>query len=225
MSINHWFLYAAILCVLVSYISSLRSFRLDMPLIYRQFSFFLLFVLMGELFAMAWSKWIYLCTPFGQSNQWFYNPFHMCSYLFYLYFFYIISRTARIRQIIKLLAIVYFLFAACNLFIQGSKELNTYTSLLSAFMMVFLSISYYYQMLNEKEVVPLRSNMAFWISTGLLICHLASSMSTFLINVAAYYSTAAALKIHLIVMLAAMAMYLTYTIGYLCQRKQSSGKH
>lgn len=215
-----FFQYLSLLCILISYISSLRAFRLDMPLLFRQFSYFLLFVLLAEAFGVAWPKWIWQLTPFSQFNAGYYNVFHVVMYAFYLHFFYRVLQTILLKRIVAVLAITYILFAILNLNNQGWGVFNNYNYLFASFMMVFLSIAYYYQLLRARDMKPLRNDLVFWISTGSLIYHLGSAMSLFLINVMHYYSAAAAQKIHIIVMFAAMTMYLTYSIGYLCHRKQ-----
>ncbi|MGB8193095.1 MAG: hypothetical protein WCF67_14300 [Chitinophagaceae bacterium] len=217
----NWFLYSALLCVLISYISSLRAFRLDVPEIFRQFSYFLLFVFLSETFGMAWPRWIYQHTPFAQTNQWFYVFFHFIMYLFYLYFFYKVLQRPKPRKVVKLLAVIYILFASINLlFIEGVMKLNIYSDLLASFIMVFLSIVYYYQLLKAREVISLKNDIAFWISTGIFIFHLGSLMGNFLINYVYKTSPTVALMIHHIIQVSSMVMYLTYSIAYLCHRKK-----
>lgn len=216
-----WFQYAALLCIFISYISSLRAFRLDMPFLYKRFSYFLLFMLIGESFAVAWPKWIYQHTSLGNSTIRFYYFFHIATYLFYLYFFHEVLRSLKLKRTVNVLGIVYVVLAIVLLFTKGFAAFP-YNYLFASFLMVFFSIAYYYQLLNAKELVPLKDDMAFWISTGVFIHHLGSTFALFLVNVLNYYSAAAAAKVFMVVLYAAMAMYLTYSIGYLCHRKQLS---
>ena len=217
----NWFLYLSLFIIFLSYISSLRVFRLDMPLLFRQFSFFLLFVLLGEVFGIAWSKKIYQFTPFSRNNQWFYNFFHLFSYLFYLYFFYKVLQLPGIKKTVKLLAVFYILFALGNLiFVQGFMQFNTYTELLACFIMVFSSIAYYYQLLNGREIISLKNDAAFWISTGVLIYHLGGMMGLFLINVMNVISNEKARSIHLIIQVSAVCMYINFSIAFLCMRRK-----
>jgi hypothetical protein len=216
-----WFVYLPLFVLFISYISSLRAFRLDMALPFRQFSFFLLFLFLGEVFGIAWPKILYRLTPFSRNNQWYYNLYHFCCCLFYLYFFYQILQSARMKKVIKTLTIVYILFVTINIiFIQGFMELNSYTELFNCFLVVFLSIAYYYQLLYAKEVISLKHDAMFWISTGLLIYHLGSMMGLFLINVMNLISNEKALSILYIIQFAALLMYLTFSIAFLCQKKK-----
>lgn len=218
---GYWLQYISVSCILISYISSLRAFRLDMPLIFKQFSRFLLFVLLGEAFGVSWPKWIHQLTPFSKANGWFYNPFHVCCYVFYFYFFYRILQSPKLKKLVIAFCIVYLCFVIISFSINGVDGFNPYNNQLASFLMCFLIITYYYQLLTAREIILLKNDMAFWICTGLLVYHLGSVLDLSLIN---YFSDAAAQKIHMVVMLAAAAMYLTYTIGYLCHKKPSSGK-
>jgi hypothetical protein len=116
--------------------------------------------------------------------------------------------------------IFYISFSFVNLFMNGIMEFNGYNALLASFMMVFLCIAYYYQLLTAREIVTLKYDTTFWITTGMLIYHLGSGMNLFLITIFKIVASG----IHTIVLLAAIAMYLNYSIGYLCHKKTLSGK-
>jgi hypothetical protein len=206
---------------LISYISSLRAFRLDMPVLFKQFSFFLLFIVLVEGFAFSWSRGLYKYTSLGQINHSFYNIFHFLIYLFYLYFFHSVLKSPGIKYAIKIISAVYIVFVMINLvFGQGLFVLNSYTELFNTFIMVFLSISYYYQLLKAEEIVPVRNDLVFWISTGVLIHHLASMMSLFMINIINAFPKGKSQGIYLIVIFSAMVMYLCFTIGFLWTKKK-----
>lgn len=218
---NNWFQYLSLLFVLLSYISSLSAFRLDMAKPFRHFSYFLLFVLLSEIFGMAWPRKLYLYASATRNNQWFYNAFHFVSYLFYMYFYLLVIPHAKIRAAIKTIRGIYILFAIGNmLFVQGFMHLNTHTELLASFIMISLSIAYYYQLLYAKEIVSLKRDSVFWISTGILIYHLGSMMGLFLINVMNVVSNGMAQSIHLIIQASAILMYLNFSIAFLCPKKK-----
>lgn len=216
-----WFLYLSLSIVLLSFISSLRIFKLDFPVVLKKFSFFLLFTFLAESFGIAWPRKIYQLTSFSRGNQWFYNIFHFLTYLFYLWFFYQILQLPRIKKAVRILSVLYILFALINyIFIQGVLQLNTFSDLFACFIMVFLSIAYYYQLLYAKEIISLQRDPFFWISTGIFIYHLGSMMGLFLINVMDIISNEKARHIHLIIQTAAVLMYVNFSIAFLCMRKK-----
>jgi hypothetical protein len=218
---NNWLLYTSFSSLVFSWLCSLRSLSAGGNRKLRQFSFFLLFVVLGETFGILWTTRLHHLLDLSRNNQWFYNLFHLCSYLFLIYFFYQIIYHQGIRKVIRWLVIPFLLFSAINLaFFQGIMQLNTYTEILACFFMIFLSITYYYQLLYAKYVVSLMRDSFFWISTGMLIYHLGSAMGIFLINVMNAISNEKARSIHSIILFSAVIMYLNFSIAFLCQRKK-----
>jgi hypothetical protein len=112
-------------------------------------------------------------------------------------------------------------FVAINLAVgQGVLKINSYTELLNTFMMVFLSITYYFQVLKTKEIIVIKHDIVFWISTGVLIYHLGSMLLLFLIEVVNTSLAANAWRLFIIVELSSMIMYLCFTIGFLWAKKK-----
>ncbi len=218
----NWFVYFSLFIILLSYLCSLRVFAIRNLLIapagtpgqlLRAFSYFLLFIFIGESFGVAWPRIIYHFTPFSRSNQWFYTIFHFFTYLFYLWFYLNILKLPRIRKTVRVFLVIYVLGAVLNfLFVQGPVQLNTFTDLMACFMMVFMSIAFYYQLIHASEFLRLQEQPVFWISTGLLIYHLGSMMGLFLINVMNAISEEKALDILLIIQISAILMYVSYAI-------------
>jgi hypothetical protein len=126
-----------------------------------------------------------------------------------------------IKRVIKALALLYVFFVAINLAVgQGVLKINSYTELLNTFMMVFLSITYYFQVLKTKEIIVIKHDIVFWISTGVLIYHLGSMLLLFLIEVVNTSLAANAWRLFIIVELSSMIMYLCFTIGFLWAKKK-----
>jgi len=216
---GNWILYLSLFIVMFSCICSLRSFMAGGERLLRLFSFFLAFTFLGEIFGIMWGAKLYHLTSLGRNNQWFYNIFHLFGYTFLMYFFYNILDQKRIKKVISRLVIAFLVFAMSNLlFFQGLMQLNTYTEVLACFIMVFMSIAYYYQLLDAPQLTQLSRDPFFWISTGVLIYHLGSVMGIFLINVMNIISSEKAKGIHTIIMFSSVAMYLNFSIAYLCRR-------
>jgi len=213
-------LYSSLFMLLVSYLSSLNAFRLDMAKPFKKFSHILLFLFLCECFGIAWPRWLYKLFDLPQPNQWFYNIFYFFTYSFYLYFFYLLLQSPKAKKRILVLWIGYAIFAIFNYcFWQGYWELNTYTLLVSSSLTIFVCLNYYYQLLYAKEIVSLKRDTGFWISTGLLIYHLASTMGLFLINFMGNISHEKALYLLYATRSAALIMYINLSIAYLCHKK------
>jgi hypothetical protein len=218
---KHLIQYGTFSIILVSYISSLNAFRLDMPGNLKAFSRYLLFVFIGESFAFAWPRWLYQLTSMPRGNAWMYNILHLIFYVFLIWFFYSLLKIPLLKKLGRVLGLVLVLFAITNMcFFQGMGKLNNYTELLAAFILVFLSLAYYYQLLHNKEVVSLHRDPYFWISTGVFVNHLGSVMSFFLIDVMGMISEEGASKVHMVIVFSGLLMYLTFIIAFLCPRKK-----
>jgi hypothetical protein len=211
----------ALVVLFLSFISSLNAFRLDMPVPFKQFSFFLLFTTLGEYFAYAWANGLNKLTAYDNTNQWFYNLFHIPLYLFLFYFFYRILHRPGIKRIIPVLAGLYFVFAVINLcFIQGILLLNSYSELLGSSMMIFLSLAYYYQLLMAKEVISVKRDPGFWISTGVFISYIGSILAISLINIMISISRQKAVHFMTFIILSGILAYLTFSMAFLCYKRK-----
>ncbi len=216
---KNWLTYLSLLSIAISYISSLRAFRLDMIKPFKAFSFFLLFVLVGEVFAFSWKEKLYSYTSYTKNNLWFYNLFHLLIYPFYIWLFLQLVYLKNVRSIIKILWVAFYIFAAYNLIKgQGLYKLNSHTILFTGVIMIFLSISYYYQLLYAKNIITLKRDTGFWISTGLLINQLGSVLALFFISILGILSKDTTSNILLFVKISVLVMYITYSIAFLCHK-------
>lgn len=78
--------------------------------------------------------------------------------------------------------LIYFMviFAILNgVFFQGLLEFNSNVITLSAFILTFFSLLYYYKLLKEVKHLSLERQPMFWINTGVLI-YFSSSLVFFL---------------------------------------------
>ena len=97
----------------------------------------------------------------------FYNPF-LYAIMAYVYAKVIKTswKSKMIRFSIPGFVVLSFLL---TLFVQPLHTPNTYATMISAALFVFLSLFYYYELLNNDEITNLTSKPLFWISTGNLI--------------------------------------------------------
>jgi hypothetical protein len=220
LTMNTWLYFIALTFILLSCISSLKAFRLDMPRHFKYLSFFLWFTLLSEIFAYAWPRYLYEHTPYDYSNQWFYNVYHIIGCCFLIYFFTCVLVKQAIQKAIKVLGVGYVLFAVANLcFLQGPVQLNTYTEWAASGLLIFFSIAYFYQLLYDPNIVSIRHDPVFWISTGVLINALGSILGLSLINLMHLFSHEKASIFLLLIQISGLLAYLTFSIAFLCPKK------
>ncbi len=164
--------YIYLIPLLFSAILSLKSFRLKWPKPYKIFSALLLSTLAIEFFAISW-KWGLNHTNywnFSHSNLWIYNAFLLARHLFLLSFFYQVIVSTTVRKIILWSVVPFFLFAIANYqFIQTPHYVNTHTIVLANTVTIMLSLTFFYQILNDNNLTKLYSNSIVWISLGSFI--------------------------------------------------------
>lgn len=80
------------------------------------------------------------------------------------------------------LGIVFTVFALLNMcFLQGIKTFNSNVTTTLGFIVIFLSMSYFYALLKEEIYSPLDKKPMFWINAGFLI-YFSSNLILFFIN-------------------------------------------
>jgi hypothetical protein len=207
--------------VLIAALSSLKAFRLDMGKPYKCFSLYLFFVLLIEICAVSWPRLVkHYHLDYSPENHWVYNLYLIPAYLFYLYFYYNNLKSVQVKKLIKVSSAVLLLAGLYNLLLaQGVFKLNTYTLVFAGLLVVCLTLTYFYQILNEKIFVPLMTNPLFWISAGAFLFHLTTMLGLFFIVFLNDWYGRAAYASAVIIKITSIIMYTTYSIAFLCQKK------
>jgi len=194
-----------LIIILISFISSLSTLLIkNDKLIFRLFSFFLFITFIIELAAqkMAENK---------QSNIFIYNLFTAFEFCFYFFFFHFV-----LKEYLK--KILYAALALINIFlIQGKYNFHTYTYILGCMICIILSITYFYFLFKHSKVSNLTKDAAFWISTGLLFYYSCTLPVFGIINFLTNLSVPFYKGFEFIIEFMNIALYLLFTIGFLCR--------
>ncbi len=173
--------------LLLSAILSLKSFWLKWPKPFRIISIFLWVTVLLELMSIGW-KWFFHVTPYWQytpNNHWIYGIGLPLRFGLLFLFFYSLLETARIRKWTKVLAAVFMPFSIINyFFIQGPFATNSFTIILAHFIIIFLSLYYFWELVRSEQFKPLRNNPAVLICLGLFLYH--SSTLPYFISIEAF---------------------------------------
>lgn len=198
-------------------IFSLRSFRLKWPKPYRYFSIFLIITLLNEILAISWKVYLYKVFRGTPSNIWIYNIYIVPEYLFYFFFFYLILRNEVKKSIVNLLSLTYGIFSMVNLFlVQGLDNLNSYTIIVGNIVLILLSILYFNKNLNEKILLPQKSQPTFWISLAVFIFSVGSLPYFIFMNYLIKVNIGMAIALFYILLILNTLMYSLYLIAFLC---------
>lgn len=212
--------YIYIIPLLISAISSVRAFRLKWPLSYRWFSIFLFTTLLVEVFAILWKDYLYLHKTtywkFSIHNIWLYNIYFLPQYLFYLFFYYSVITLPTVKRIIRVISPLFILFCILNMIvIQGLYTPNNYTLIVCCLIMIWLTASYFFQLLMQKKLVSLRHEPLVWISCGAFLFHMGCLPFFIWFNTLVTASNAKAYSFLGIAVVLNSIMYSSYSIAFL----------
>lgn len=218
MNLYHIYLFP----MLLSFLSSLTTYRLDWPKPYKLFCIFLLLTLSVEITAILWMKQLYKTEwwTFTQNNLWLYNTYLIPQYLFYIYFFASNDSRQWLKPLSIITAIAYFCFSMINLvYFQRLFVVNYATIIMANFIVILFSVNYFISLMKAKTVLKLSAQPMFWIAAGAFVFHLGSLPCFILYNYISSNNSALATSLFIIIVILNCIMYSFYTVAFLCTKK------
>jgi len=201
-----------ILSILVAFLSSLNSFRLDFPFHLRLFSCLLGLTLLVEVTAavLAWG--------FHRSNNWVYNSFTLIEFWVYGYFFRSILPGRTMQRLVLAFLVIFPIFWCITVFyIFGFTAWNSYVIIAGSFFSVLFCLLYYYRLLTAHEIRNLGSVPEFWIATGMLIFYMAALPYFGSLNFLIQYHIKVAHNLLTVLQILDTLMYIIFSYGFLCR--------
>ena len=204
----------------ISAILGLKSFRQHWPLSYKLFSLLLCIVFCVELTAISWT--LYLANlrgwPWSASNLWLYNMFLVPQYCLYAVVYYLETRSVLVKRTILSAALFFTVFAIFNAgWLQGLHNVDSYTLALANSIVIFMTLTWFNQLLHEKEIRRLGSHPLVWISAGAFIFHAANLPYLLSLNYLVRVNLPLAIALFYVFLALNCLMYTFYTIAFLCQ--------
>lgn len=205
----------------LSMLFSLKSIRFRWPLQYRIFSILLICVFFVEVLALLWKYYFY---DFGHwnysnSNLWLYNSFLIPQYLLYMAVYYKVIKSRKIKNGIIASGIFFSFFVIVNnIYFQSIDTINSFAIVAASIIVVLLTVLYFEQLRNEKEIIRLKGHPMVWISLGAFIFHAASLPYMISLNYLIQNNVPLAVELFYVYLGLNCTMYSLYLIAYLCQR-------
>jgi len=201
-----------LIIILISFISSLSTLLIkNDKLIYRLFSLFLLTTFVIEFLADLMAKR-------KQNNTFLYNLFSTSEFCFYFFFFHSVLKAHLKKNLIFCIIILYMVLALINIFLfQGKYNFHTYTYIIGCMICIIMSISYFYFLFKHPKTNNLRSDPVFWVSTGLLVYYSCTLPIYGILNFLSNLSVPFYKGFIFIIEFMNIALYLLFTIGFLCR--------
>lgn len=208
MPINQYIYLASIL---IAFLSSLTSFRLDYS-----FPMKLLSVLIGLTFAVEIAA--VAMERARISNFWLYNVFALVEFWFYGYFYLRLIKGARSQILLKAFLIAMPVFWVATLIIVLKLGTwNSYGMIVGSFFSTVFVLLFYYELLVGKESPPLRSHPEFWVATGMLIFYLPALPFFGTLNYLVAQHREVSKILAVVIMGLDTIMYLLFSYAFLCR--------
>ncbi|MEM7087356.1 MAG: hypothetical protein AAF489_14305 [Bacteroidota bacterium] len=173
----------------------------------RWFLFFLIYVAVQEAVAI-------ILPLYGIYNPVVYNIYIIVSFSFYLFWFSLVLRNRKIPYLFLLLFLISVPF---SIYFEDIfwEELLLSSFTVGVILVLFCAALYFLELLGESRIVNLHRSQRFWIIAGLLIFNIGFLPLLFLGSILDPYGLA-----HRIVLtILNVILYGTYTIGFLCLRR------
>ncbi|HYE56691.1 MAG TPA: hypothetical protein VD996_17705 [Chitinophagaceae bacterium] len=177
----------------------------------RFFPHFLLVALIIEI--TAWRLWTE-----GLQNAALYNFFSTVAFGFYLDLIRQVVFSKKAKKVIKWVMYIYLASALINiLFIQKINTFHTFTYSLGCFLIVVISMYYFYQLFQLPHSINLAREPAFWIVSGLLFYYLCTLPLLGALNYLYTLPGVSPRSLEQITMILNVLLYSLFTISFLCR--------
>jgi hypothetical protein len=204
--------YIYIASVVIAFLSSLTSFRLDYPFHLKLFSCLLGLTALVEITAGI------LVYAFNIHNFWLYNSFALVEFWIYGYFYLQIVQTAILKRVLFIFLLIFPIFWGITVFfVFGFTKWNSYVIIAGSFFSVLFALMYYSRIIASGEILPLRTLPEFWIATGMLIFYLGALPFFGTLNFLNKYHGDAASTLLNVLQFLDIIMYTLFSYGYLCR--------
>jgi hypothetical protein len=177
----------------------------------RLFPHFLLVALVIEI--TCWRLWLE-----GIPNAALYNFFSTFAFIFYMDLIRQVVYSRKAKKVIKWVMIIYLAGALINiLFIQTINTFHTITYSLGCFLIVVISMYYFYQLFQLPHSINLAREPAFWIVSGLLFYYLCTLPLLGALNYLYTLPGVSSRSVEQITTILNVLLYSLFTISFLCR--------
>jgi hypothetical protein len=176
----------------------------------RIFPFFLLLTLITEI--VGWQL-----SEQTQDNAALYNFFSLAAFTFYSYVLRDVVYSEKAKKVILLVMIFYLIISLINiLFIQKIMVFHTMTYSIGCFIIVVISIYYFYELFQVPRSIDLKREPAFWVVAGLLFFYICTLPILGALNYIISFPPVITASLEPIIILNIL-LYSLFTIAFLCR--------
>jgi hypothetical protein len=181
--LNNYFL----LLYLLAFILSLAKYRLYYDTILKYLPIIIVYTLLSEVFGLVVRDideiQIIYKEEYYNYNTVIFNIFDIIFFLYFFYVFYHIIDKSINKKIIKYGSIAFLLTCTINFFVQDFYvDPQNYAIIFGAIILLYCVLTYLYQILTKKQKLPVRTNLLFWISIGILFFYICYPVSMYILT-------------------------------------------
>jgi hypothetical protein len=109
------------------------------------------------------------------SNHWIYNMYTTGQIIFIALIYTMLITDKHISGLIRIFTSIFLILVILNLtLLQDFFKFHTYSYIAGCFLVFYISIRYFKQLLNEKNWQPLKKLPFFWITIGNIVFYICS---------------------------------------------------
>jgi hypothetical protein len=175
------------------------------------FPFFLVLTLVVEI--AGWQL-----SEKAQNNADLYNFFSLAASTYYMSLIMEVVYSMKAKKVILWVMTLYVIISLINiLFIQKINSFHTMTYSLGCFLIVVISMYYFYELLRVPRSIDLKREPAFWIVAGLLFFYICSLPILGVLNYLFSIPGVSSRNLQQIIMILNVLLYSLFTIGFICR--------
>jgi hypothetical protein len=154
------------------------------------------------------------------NNLFLYNSFGIIEYVLLPLMFQHKLANGKLKNSIKYIIGGVFLVYLINIiFIQGLYTFNSYTIIFGRIGLIFITLTFFFELLQKVETTSLYREPMLWISTGILFYSVGSFLIHGLYDLQLHFSQDLSIKIWAINSVLNLMLNILYSIAFLCLPK------
>ena len=155
-------------------------------------------------------------------NLFLYNILSLILFPAYYFMYYKTIKIVKYKSVIKLFILIFIITYILNwVFFQNFlTDYPLYPRIIGSIFLTITVIFYFIELLRSDQIISFHRLVPFWISVGLLVFYTSTIPFTVVQNTYMLSNDDAILKIFIIKLLLATAMYLIFAFGFIWSKKE-----
>jgi hypothetical protein len=134
-----------------------------------------------------------------------------------MFVYYQVITSKKINRLILILALVFTGFAVFNeIYFQGLHNIDSFTLAMASGIIIFVTVTFFNELLKDKDIIRLSRHPMVWISAGALIFNTAELPYILSLNYLNHNDIPLAIALFYVFLTLNCIMYSLYIIAFLC---------